>query len=223
MNAIPSVGKVPETSQADVISAWCVSPGKRVFDLALGIPALVLALPLMGVVAVVVKLTSSGPALFRQKRLGQGGRPFVLLKFRSMIDGGHATGPGVTQKGDSRVSGVGRFLRKWKLDELPQLFNVVRGDMSLVGPRPDLPEYFAEGSPECRAVLKLRPGITGMASVSYRDEEEVLAGIPKSELIHTYVTRVMPVKAALDMQYARKATFFSDIRLLIRTATAVLS
>jgi lipopolysaccharide/colanic/teichoic acid biosynthesis glycosyltransferase len=223
MNAISSVAPIPEPSSASLVSPWCLSPGKRIFDLAVCIPALALALPLMGVLALVVKATSPGPALFRQRRLGQGGQPFVLLKFRSMIDGSHVTGPGVTQKGDLRVSSVGRFLRKSKLDELPQLFNVLRGDMSLVGPRPDLPEYFAAGSSECRAVLSLRPGLTGMASLTYRDEEEVLADIPQSELTHAYVTRVMPVKAALDIQYASKASFISDVTVLIRTAIAVLS
>lgn len=223
MNAISSVAPIPEPGSASLVSAWCLSPRKRILDLALCIPALVFALPLMGVLALVVKATSPGPVLFRQRRLGQGGQPFVLLKFRSMTDGSHAAGPGITQKGDSRVSGVGRFLRKSKLDELPQLFNVMRGDMSLVGPRPDLPEYFAASSSECRAVLRLRPGLTGMASLAYRDEEEVLAGIPQSELTHAYVTRVMPAKAALDIQYASKASFISDVTLLVRTAIAVLS
>lgn len=223
MNASFPVASVSEANVPTFVSAWCLSRGKRIFDLALSIPALAIVLPVMAVLALIVKAASPGPVLFRQTRLGQGGQPFVLLKFRSMVDGSHKRGPGVTQKGDSRVSGCGRFLRKSKLDELPQLFNVLRGDMSLVGPRPDLPECFASSSPECRAVLSVRPGLTGMASLTYRDEEDVLAGVPASELVNAYVTRVMPAKAALDMLYASKATMLSDVVLLLRTAAAVLS
>jgi lipopolysaccharide/colanic/teichoic acid biosynthesis glycosyltransferase len=221
MNAMPSVAPFATAPPNTAVSSWCLSRGKRVFDFVLCLPVLICALPLLLLLAALVKLTSRGPVFFRQQRLGQDGTPFQLIKFRSMFVGSHKAGPGVTQKGDPRISPCGRLLRKWKLDELPQLFNVIKGDMSLVGPRPDLPEYFAQVSPEHRAVLQLRPGVTGAATLSYRNEEEILAGIPADQLTRTYVTSVMPAKIALDLEYAARATMFSDVRILARTVMAI--
>lgn len=224
MNAMHSAVPVAQAEAAQFdVSRWCLSRGKRLFDIALSAPMLACALPVMAVTALVVRITSPGPILFRQQRLGMQGKPFTLLKFRSMVTGSEKAGPGVTQKGDLRVSTCGGFLRKWKLDELPQLFNVLKGDMSIVGPRPDLPQYFAALSPGLRSVLQLRPGITGMASLKFRNEEDVLAGIPASELAHAYVTKLMPAKIELDMQYAKNASLLSDLGILLRTAKVVLS
>jgi lipopolysaccharide/colanic/teichoic acid biosynthesis glycosyltransferase len=220
--AVRTIGKSVEQEPTYFVTPWCLSLGKRLFDLVVATLLLAGVSPLMILVAIIIKLTSPGPVLFKQQRLGQNGEPFVLLKFRSMVNGSHKAGPGLTQKGDPRVSPCGRFLRKWKLDELPQLLNVVRGDMSMVGPRPDLAEHFAELPPKERTVLRLRPGVTGMASLKFRNEEELLAGIPVHELKRAYVTHVKPVKIALDMQYAQRATLVSDLGVLIRTATAIL-
>jgi len=175
----------------------------------------------MAVVALSVALTSAGPVLFRQVRSGQGGRPFELLKFRSMTYRQGSGAPGVTRSGDSRITPVGKFLRRFKLDELPQLVHVLRGDMSLVGPRPDLPEFLEALAPEHRALLGLKPGLTGAATLQFRHEEELLARVPPEQLFDHYVSTVLPQKAQLDLAYARRATFSSDLQVLWRTAFAL--
>ena len=162
-------------------SVWNQSRGKRLFDLFLAAALLVLVTPLMLAVAFVVKLTSRGPIFYRQWRVGQEGREFQLIKFRTMR---HARqpGPSVTRAGDPRITAAGRVLRKWKLDELPQLFNIIRGEMSFVGPRPDVAEYLASLNGEQRKILCLRPGITGLATLHYHDEEQLLSSVPGAQL-----------------------------------------
>ncbi len=181
-----------------------------------------LAAPIMLVTALLIRATSRGPVIFRQKRLGKDAREFELLKFRSMRDSKRAVGSGLTCANDSRVTPVGRFLRHWKLDELPQLFNVICGDMSWVGPRPDLPEYFAEAGPNARRVLTLRPGITGWATLRYRNEEQLLAAIPPDELKDFYIRVHLPRKARLDLAYGKRATFCVDLWVLLRTCRIIL-
>jgi len=196
-------------------SAWCQSKGKRVFDAACAFLLIVLTAPLMATVAVLVWATSPGPVLFRQMRLGLQGREFILLKFRTMY---HASsGPAVTQAGDLRVTRLGRALRAYKFDELPQLLNVLRGDMTMVGPRPDLPQYWAPADNASCAVLSLRPGITGAASLHFRNEEAVLASIPADRVASYYVSVQLPRKAAIDLEYASLASFWSDCRILFKT------
>jgi lipopolysaccharide/colanic/teichoic acid biosynthesis glycosyltransferase len=202
------------------ISRWCYSAGKRTFDLACGVPALLVALPLMVVIAVLLRLSSKGPILFRQNRVGRDGREFKLLKFRTMIHG--TSGPGVTRWGDSRITAVGRVLRKSKLDELPQLFNVISGDMSLVGPRPDLAEFLTELLPEHRKVLMLRPGLTGWATLHFRSEEELLAQVPPERLRDYYIKTLLQQKVRLDLEYAGKASFLKDVMILLRSALAIM-
>jgi lipopolysaccharide/colanic/teichoic acid biosynthesis glycosyltransferase len=209
--------RLPQAAEQSQISPWCASSGKRLLDLSVATCMIVLALPLMAVIALLVKLSSPGPALFRQKRLGHGGIAFEFLKFRTMVHGGERKGPGVTTKGDIRVTAVGAFLRQWKLDELPQLFHVLSGRMSLVGPRPDLPKYFSALSPTQLRVLALRPGITGSATLRFRNEEEILSRAPKGELENFYVDQVLPVKIRLDLEYAETATLVSDARILFQT------
>lgn len=179
------------------------------------------AMPLMGIIAVLIKATSPGPVLFRQRRLGKGGAVFPLLKFRTMHHGRKNAGSGLTQRGDSRITSVGRLLRRCKLDELPQLFNVLRGEMSLVGPRPDLPVYFEGLNNELRRVLDLTPGITGAASLKFRNEEALLAPIPTEQLEAFYVNTLLPQKINLELEYARSASAFSDAAMVLRTAAAV--
>lgn len=210
----------PRISEASgAISNWCSAPGKRALDLLCTIPALVALAPVMLLVGAVVKVTSGSPVLFRQKRFGRKEREFECIKFRTMTP---STGVGVTQSGDARVTRVGRILRKWKLDELPQLINVVCGDMSLVGPRPDLPEFIVELDPSRRRRLALlTPGITGWATLKFRHEEELLAEVPPPELRSFYVHEVLPRKSDLDLEYASRASLRGDLQILLRTITAI--
>ena len=210
-----------ETTATGSVSPWCVSKQKRWFDLGSGCLLLALASPAMLVTALLVRASSRGPILFRQFRVGQGGKNFTLLKFRTMVDRRPEPGLAVTRRGDPRVTFVGRFLRKFKLDELPQLVNIVRGDMSLVGPRPDVPEYYGLLAPELQPVLLLRPGATGAATLRFRDEEVLLAQVPQAELLHFYTRSLLPRKIGMDLKYARHATFFTDLGLLFRTLTAI--
>ena len=208
---------LPQAAEQSGISPWCASAGKRLLDLCVAAIMTILVLPLMGVIAFLVKFSSPGPVLFRQRRMGRNGLEFEFLKFRTMVDGGDHNGPGVTTKGDARVTTVGAFLRKWKLDELPQLFHVLSGKMSLVGPRPDLPKYFSALDAAQLRVLALRPGVTGKASVCFRHEEEVLSRAREGELEDFYVTQVLPLKIRLDLEYAQIASLPGDARILFQT------
>ena len=191
---------------------------KRVFDFGVALIGLILLFPLYLLIALVIKLDSPGPVLFRGRRVGQHGRAFYMLKFRSMVAGAARKGPGLTAKGDRRITRVGKVLRRTKLDELPQLVNVLRGEMSLVGPRPEDPRYVALYTPEQRRVLRVRPGITSMASVKYRNEEAILS---QGNLDDVYVAKVMPEKLALDLAYLEKQTFWSDLKVLASTFVAL--
>lgn len=203
-------------------SPWTVSAGKRVFDLACAVPLALVTLPLMACTAVAIRLSSPGPVLFRQRRYGRDGHEFELLKFRTMHYPREQMGPGVTRAGDTRVTPIGRLLRKWKLDELPQFFNVLSGDMSMVGPRPDLAEYLAHLPPQLRGVLHLRPGITGWATLRYRNEEQTLANVPADRLNDFYVRALLPRKARLDWAYGQRATLWTDLAVLARTVLAIV-
>ena len=170
--------------------------------------------PIMIAAAVLVRLGSPGPIFFRQRRMGRSGREFTLFKFRSMcpVKGNNSS---ITVSGDARITPVGALLRRYKLDELPQFWNVLRGDMSLVGPRPKLPHHEA-------LVMDCRPGITGAATLAFRNEEEFLSGIPEDQLETFYEMFVKPAKAQLDLEYMRTATFGTDLRILWDTASACL-
>ncbi len=185
---------------------------KRAFDIVFAALALVLLFPLLAVFAIVVATTSPGGAFFRQVRVGRGGKDFRLLKFRSMRPGSEAKGQLTVGGRDPRITRVGRLLRKTKLDELPQLWNVLVGDMSVVGPRPEVPRYVALYSPAQRAVLSVRPGITGMASLDYIDENELLAAAADPE--KAYVEEVMPAKLALDLRYVQEQSLALDLRII---------
>ena len=191
--------------------------GKRAVDVVLSALGLVLLAPVLVACAAAVRLSSPGPVLFRQARAGLGGRPFALLKFRSMRHA--AGGPLVTARGDARVTRVGRLLRRSKLDELPQLWNVLVGDMSLVGPRPEVPYYVERFAADYARILTVRPGITDFAAVEYRDEEALLAasGDPQS----TYEHVVLPAKITLYHRYLDEMSLSTDLSLLLRTLTAL--
>lgn len=211
----------PEMPATGQISPWCISRYKRLFDLVSGCLLLILASPAMLVTALLVRVSSRGPILFRQLRVGQSGKNFFLLKFRTMVHRRQEPGLALTQRGDPRVTSVGRFLRKFKLDELPQLLNVVVGDMSLVGPRPDVPEYYRLVSRGQQQVLLLTPGVTGAATLQFRDEEGVLARVPQARLLSFYTGTLLPKKIEMDLEYARQATFLTDLGLLFRTLIAI--
>ena len=184
-------------------------------DLVASAIGLTLLSPVICVIALAIAVHSGKPVFFRQKRLGRNGREFHLLKFRTMVTA--KNGPGLTRDGDARVTTLGRWLRKRKLDELPQLFNVLKGEMSLVGPRPDLEEFWSKASLEDRRILELTPGVTGAASLAFCDEERLLAQVSAEQLTSFYLQEVLPEKARLDSEYAAGATFRSDCGILLRT------
>lgn len=191
---------------------------KRLFDLFASLVGLVLLFPLFVAVAIAIKLGSPGPVFFRGQRVGRGGHLFSIYKFRSMMAGAAQRGPGITAAGDARITCVGKVLRRAKLDELPQLLNVVRGEMSLVGPRPEDPRYVALYTSEQRRVLDVRPGITSLASINYRNEETILS---QSDRDNVYVSRVMPDKLAIELVYLDKQTFWRDLGVLASTFLAL--
>jgi hypothetical protein len=188
---------------------------KRLFDILFSLVALLALLPVLLVFGLSVALTSPGGAFFRQVRVGRGGKEFRLLKFRSMRPGSEAQGQLTIGGRDPRITGVGYFLRKTKLDELPQLWNVLVGDMSIVGPRPEVPRYVALYTAEQRTVLSVRPGITGMASMDYVDENEMLAKASDPE--RAYIEEVMPAKLALDLRYVHERTMALDLKIIWST------
>ncbi|GGO92527.1 glycosyl transferase [Nocardioides phosphati] len=192
---------------------------KRVLDVVIAGVGLVVASPVMVVLALAVALTSPGGALFRQVRVGREGEEFEILKFRSMRLG--EPGIEVTAGGDPRITLVGAVLRSTKLDELPQLINVLRGEMSLVGPRPEVPKYVAHWPADIRReVLSVRPGITDPASLTFRREEEILAEADDPE--RAYLEEVMPQKLALYVDYVRNQTITGDLGILLGTVKATV-
>ena len=193
---------------------------KRLFDILLSALGLLLLSPLLLAIALWVKLDSPGPALFRQQRIGRHGKPFAIHKFRTMRVDAPALGPQITIGADPRITRSGAILRRYKLDELPQLWDVLRGAMSLVGPRPEVARYVALYPDDLRQlVLSVRPGITDLASIEYRDEGAVLARSSDPE--RSYVEEVMPAKLALAAQYVRTQSLAGDLRLILRTIKAI--
>lgn len=193
---------------------------KRAFDVTASLIGLILLSPLLLAAAVLVKLDSKGPVFFRQWRVGRQFRPFAIYKFRTMVMGSDRRGPAVTVRGDARVTRVGRALRWTKLDEMPQLWNVLRGDMSLVGPRPEVPRYVELFHDDYEEILQARPGITDLASVKYRDEAGLLAAAADPE--REYVGRILPDKIVLAKEYVRQSSLPFDCRLILRTLLTIL-
>jgi lipopolysaccharide/colanic/teichoic acid biosynthesis glycosyltransferase len=187
-------------------------------EILISLLGLLLLSPLFLAVALLIKLDTPGPVFYRARRIGRGGRPFELLKFRSMVTGAGRLGPGLTIAGDGRITRSGRWLRQTKVDELPQLFNVLKGEMSLVGPRPEDPRYVALYSAEQRRVLAVRPGITSPASIRYRGEEALLDG---ADWEQTYTGRIMPDKLQRELAYLARRTLWSDLAVLWQTALAL--
>ena len=191
---------------------------KRLFDIVVSFCGLLASSPILLLAAIAVKLDSAGPVLFKQERIGRHFVPFQILKFRSMTV--RSEGPQITAAGDARVTRAGRILRRTKFDELPQLLNVLRGDMSLVGPRPEVRKYVEQFRSDYAEILRVRPGVTDLASIHYRDEERILAAAPDSE--REYVERVLPHKIDLAKEYIRRASLRLDFEILVRTFFSVI-
>lgn len=201
---------------------WRTALGKRTFDVVVSALALVMTLPLWPVLALAIKVDSRGPVLYRGLRIGRYGRPFVLYKFRTMASDASTVGPGITRRGDPRVTRVGRWMRAWKLDELPNLINVLGGDMSLVGPRPEDPRYVAHYTDAQRKVLTVRPGLTSPAAVLYRHEETVL-GAGGEGFEEAYVNEVLQQKLRLDLDYVERHSLVGDLAVLRDTVAALFT
>lgn len=192
---------------------------KRSFDIVISTVVLIIISPLLLLLTAIVKADSRGPAIFGGRRVGRNGREFLIYKFRSMVVNAEALGSPVTTQRDPRVTRVGRFMRRWKLDELPNFSNVWLGDMSLVGPRPESPSMVAKYLPEQRQVLSVRPGIAGIAQIRYVNEQAVLPGEKLDEAAYL---RHMTDKLNLDLLYIRTASFGGDMLILCCTALALL-
>lgn len=186
---------------------------KRIFDIAASLFGLIVLSPVLIFIAVLIRIRMPGPALFKQKRTGRYGKAFTIFKFRSMtLDHGGST---ISVKGENRITPLGGTLRKYKLDELPELWNILKGDMSFVGPRPDMPEYTDRLVGEERKILELRPGLTGPATLVYANEEELLASVEDPNKYNDEV--LWPEKVRLNLEYYHERTFFGDILIILRT------
>jgi lipopolysaccharide/colanic/teichoic acid biosynthesis glycosyltransferase len=191
--------------------------GKRLLDITVSAIGLIVLAPFFVVIGILINLDSPGPVFFRGERIGQHGRRFHILKFRSMVPDAPRLGTSITSHDDPRITRIGKFLRKTKLDELPSLVNVLQGEMSLVGPRPESPVWVERYTPQQRAVLTIKPGITGPAQIKYRNEEGLLSTVN----IETEYPRIMNDKLNMDLRYLEHHTFFTDMHILLDTAAAL--
>ncbi len=193
---------------------------KRFCDLVCSFVGILIFSPLMLAVAIIIKLTSQGPVLYSQARVGLNEKLFRVYKFRTMVDRAESMGSSVTTGIDPRITPIGRFLRKTKLDELPQLFNVLKGDMSFVGPRPDVPEITEKYTPEMKRIFLIRPGITSVATLHFRQEEGILSKVPDPDRFYDEV--VVPLKVELAMEHVRRNSFWFDLSILLQTVWVLI-
>ena len=220
--------KLPESFRNDAVKEYydilASRPvnffAKRMFDILVGIIVLAITWPFMLIIAVWIKLDSNGTVFFRQRRVTKYGRVFRIFKFRTMVSDAERLGTQVTVTHDARITGAGRFLRKCRLDELPQVFNVLIGDMSFVGTRPEVEKYVNEYTDEMMATLLMPAGITSLASIRFKDEEKLLDGAKDPD--KTYVNEVLPRKMEYNLEYLKKFSIFYDIKLMFMTFFAVL-
>jgi len=192
---------------------------KRLFDLFFTIPGLLLLAPLFAVVSVWIKLDSPGPVFFRQERVGRRGTPFRIFKFRTMCTDAEAKGMQITVGADPRITRSGTFLRKYKLDELPQLLNVIKGEMSLVGPRPEVPKYVAAYPDDYKLILTVRPGITDYASLEFKDENSLLTLADDPE--KKYIEEILPIKIKFYKKYISNQSMLTDFKLILETIKGI--
>ncbi len=206
-------------AQTEANSRFSYKYLKRLFDFVAASTALVVLSPVFGLAALFIKFDTRGPVFFLQERIGKDGKPFFIYKFRTMVKDAPKHGPGITGAGDPRITRAGAFLRAAKLDELPNLINVVRGEMSLVGPRPDLPRFMSALTPQQRTIFSFRPGLTGPTQIRYVAEEEYLSPVNIDE---NYVDNVLADKIASDMEYVTHWSFRRDLLLILFTPVALL-
>ncbi len=216
------MAKARDWSQASADPSLCLCAkcermmrtSQRLLDVIAALSGLALLSPLLGALALWIRLDSWGPIFYRGPRVGKGGAPFHIFKFRTMVADAAARGAGITTRNDPRITRAGKFLREHKLDELPQLLNVLRGEMSLVGPRPEDPRYVQGYTPAQRALLQVPPGITSVASLTFRHEEALLDG---ADWERTYTEIVLPKKLELELRYLRGRTLWSDLVIVGKT------
>jgi lipopolysaccharide/colanic/teichoic acid biosynthesis glycosyltransferase len=194
---------------------------KRFFDFLLSLCGIILLSPILLIIYLLIKIDSKGPALFLQTRVGRNGLPFKIAKFRTMIVDAEKVGKQITIGRDPRITRVGHHLRKYKLDELPQLFNVLKGEMSLVGPRPEVPKYVNFYTEEQRKILEVRPGITDYASIKYINENELLEKSKNPE--RTYIEEIMVDKLKLNLEYVIKRSIFEDVKIILMTLLKIVA
>lgn len=223
-----SFDKLPPQFQCDEVKAYydilCKKQAslvfKRVTDIFLSVIVLIVLIIPIIIIAIAVKATSKGPVLYKQVRVTTYGKHFKILKFRTMVENADKIGSLVTTDSDSRVTGIGRTLRKYRLDELPQVFNVLSGSMSIVGTRPEVPKYVDLYSPEYYATLLIPAGITSLASIMYKDEEKLLSN--EQNVDETYVNTILPEKMKYNLIYTKNFGFRSDIKLMFKTVKEVI-
>ena len=212
---------MPQTVDTpDVIIEPKHASGKRTFDLVFAIIALLLLSPLFFLGSLLAKLQSKGPVFYKAKRVGKDEAVFEMYKFRTMVVNADTLGGSLTTYRDTRITSIGRFMRWTKLDELPNLINVIKGEMSLIGPRPEAPVYVKHYTEAQKQVLQVKPGMTGPSQLANRDEEEKLKGQQDAE--HYYITELMPKKLALDLHYVATQSIASDIKWLLKTIWVVI-
>ena len=193
---------------------------KRVFDIICSLIMIIILSPLLIVLSVMIKLDSKGPVLFKQVRVTTYGRQFKIWKFRTMVNNADKLGTQVTTKGDARITRMGHLLRKVRLDELPQLFNVLKGDMSFVGTRPEVPKYTAHYTEEMMATFLLPAGVTSRTSIEYKDEEKLLENVENADDV--YINEVLPAKMVYNLREIEKFSFLRDVSTMIKTVIAVI-
>lgn len=191
---------------------------KRFFDIIVSLIGIIILGIFLIIISIIIKCTSEGPVFFKQIRVGQSGKEFKIFKFRTMVVNAESLGTQITIGKDKRITKIGHFLRKYKIDELPQLFNVFIGEMSFVGPRPEVPKYVAMYNETQRKVLSVRPGITDLASIRYRNENEILGRSKNAdEAEDMYINEIMPDKLKLNLEYIEKSNVFFDIYIIFKT------
>jgi lipopolysaccharide/colanic/teichoic acid biosynthesis glycosyltransferase len=188
---------------------------KRFFDILTSLIAFILLSPLFLIITVIIKLTSQGPVFYKGKRVGRGGEIFLMHKFRSMVTNADKIGSDLTKYGDNRITGIGKFLRKTKIDELPNLIDVIKGDMSIVGPRPESPSYTQYYDERQKKALQVRPGVTGLAQLQNRREELKLKDQPDPDAY--YIHELMPKKLEIDIYYVENRNFLLDLKIILKT------
>lgn len=194
---------------------------KRLFDILFSSLGLIVMFPILIFSGIAIKLDSQGPALYRGKRIGRYGKPFRIYKFRAMVVNAEKLGGSSTAADDPRITNTGKYIRKYKLDELPQLINVLKGEMSFVGPRPQVPEDVALYTKEEKSILSVRPGITDWASIKYHNEGEILQG--SSDPDQAYIEKIRPGKIKLELEYVRNYSFWIDLKILLKTIKTLFS